>query len=82
MKREELEKILENYKEGKIVRWKAVNEILLLSVVIKNEVSICPICEETVLLDGNCPKCTVELCSPPRRANCFITVVLCVRFCL
>lgn len=64
MKRE-IEKILEKHKEGKIITWKAVNKILLLSVVIKNEVAICPICDECVLINDVCPKCTVDLCSPP-----------------
>jgi hypothetical protein len=60
-----IEKILEAHKKGEIITWEAVNEILLLSVVIKNEVAICPICNECVLINDICPKCTVELCSPP-----------------
>lgn len=64
MKRK-IEKILEAHKKGEIITWKAVNEILLLSVVIKNEVAICPICEEVVMFDGMCPRCTVEMCTPP-----------------
>ena len=61
----EIRKILEQHKEGTISTNKAVNKILLLSVVIKNKVEICPICEECVLINNVCPKCTVELCSPP-----------------
>lgn len=60
----EIQKILEKHKDDKIITWKAVNEILLLSVINKNDVSICPICEKYVLINNVCPKCTVELCSP------------------
>lgn len=64
MKRE-IEKILEKHKEGKIITWKAVNEILRLSIVRNNEVTICALCKEHILMaDGTCPDCTIALCTP------------------
>jgi ribosomal protein L32 len=63
MKRK-IQKILEEHKEGKTKTHKAVNEILLLSVVKKSEVETCPICKEFIMINNVCPKCTVDLCSP------------------
>jgi hypothetical protein len=41
------------------------NEDEIVSETIKWVGEICPICNETVLIDGVCTKCTKELCSPP-----------------
>ena len=60
----EIRKIIEQHKEGKLTTNKAVNEILLLSVVIKNEVSICEMCDKHLLINGVCPSCTIEFCTP------------------
>ena len=61
----EIRKILERHKEGKLTINKAVNEILFLSVVLKNEVSICGICDKHILMpDGTCPSCTIAFCTP------------------
>lgn len=60
----EIRKILELHKEGKVTTNKAVNEILLLFVVIKNEVSICEMCNKHLLINGVCPNCTIEFCTP------------------
>lgn len=59
-----IEKILESHKNGEIITWKAVNDILLLTIVSRDDVIICPICEEIIIVGGLCPRCTVELCSP------------------
>ena len=48
------------YKPTEVVKNNAV-----LPHVSNNEVAICPICEECILINNVCPKCTVELCSPP-----------------
>lgn len=60
----EIRKILERHKEDKLTTNKAVNEILLLSVVIKNEVLICEMCNKHLLINGVCPNCTIEFCTP------------------
>lgn len=59
-----IEKILELYKKGEADLSTSINDMLALYIVSKDEVNICEICNETVLINGTCPKCTIELCSP------------------
>lgn len=59
----EIQTVLDDYKDGKIKDFKAVNEILRMFII--EEVYICPICKTTILIDGMCPRCTIDLCSPP-----------------
>ena len=42
----------------------AINEILKLIIIDKDEIKICPICEKHVLINSVCPSCTIELCTP------------------
>lgn len=60
----EIRKILERHKGGEITTNKAVNEILVLSVLKKNDVLICEMCDEHLLINGVCPSCTIEFCTP------------------
>ena len=38
--------------------------------VSNNEVAVCPICNVTELVDGNCKTCTDELCKPFMQTDC------------
>lgn len=62
--RRDIEKIIERYKLSDLTINKAVNEILLLSIVKKDDIEICPICEKHLLINGTCPRCTIDLCTP------------------
>jgi hypothetical protein len=57
--------ILKDYKIGKLSKVKAVNAVLELTIVNKDNITICWVCNENILINGVCPKCTIELCTPP-----------------
>lgn len=59
----ELGKILESYKRGESDKIDSVNNLLSLMVLNKRNVKICPICNENILVNNICPKCTIELCT-------------------
>ena len=61
----EIQKIVDRYNKGELTKGKMQNEILRLSIVRNNEVAVCEICNEHVLMaDGTCPDCTITLCTP------------------
>ena len=60
----QIEKILKNHKSGKTLTWEAINQILELTILKKEDIDICPICEETIIVGKICPRCTIDLCSP------------------
>jgi hypothetical protein len=58
-----IEKILDNYKNNKLSKIKTINEILNLFIINKNNIEICPICNENILIENVCPKCTINFCT-------------------
>jgi len=63
--RREIEIAVEKFNKGKLTKGKMVNEILRLSIVRNNEVAVCEICNEHILMaNGTCPECTISLCTP------------------
>jgi hypothetical protein len=61
----EIQKIVDRYNKGELTKGKMQNEILRLSIVRNNEVVVCEICKEHILMaDGTCPDCTIALCTP------------------
>jgi hypothetical protein len=57
-----IQKIVDKYNEGELSSSKMQNEIMKLSIVKKNDIKVCRICEKHILmLDGTCPKCTISL---------------------
>jgi len=60
-----IQKIVDRYNKGELTKSEMQNEILRLSIVRNNEVSVCEICNEHILMvDGTCPYCTIALCTP------------------
>lgn len=63
--RREIEIAVEKFSKGELTKGKMVNEILRLSIVRNNEVAVCEICNEHILMsNGTCPDCTIALCTP------------------
>lgn len=60
----DFEKILEPYLKNELLKSKVINELMVLTILKKDDVETCPICEEYVLIHNTCPKCTIELCTP------------------
>ena len=61
----EIQKIVDRYNKGELTKGKMQNEILRLSIVRNNEVAVCEICNEHILMkNGTCPDCTIKLCTP------------------
>lgn len=63
--RRKIEIAVEKFNKGELTKGEMVNEILLLSIVKNNEVKVCQLCKENVLMtNGCCPKCTIDFCTP------------------
>ena len=58
----EIQKVLDDYKNDKTSLNKSVNEIL--KIFITEKIEICPICQKTLIVGGDCPSCNILLCTP------------------